>query len=77
MKTIIQATMEIEKCNECPFHDTRRTPGAGYAIDYFCVLEKGKEIAGYIEWNSDLPYVPDWCPIAIERRLSHKGQVGQ
>lgn len=53
----------------CPFRETERTEGAGYAQDYFCTAtskiekEKGRGkwkkkvhrmIDGYVEWQSEM-----------------------
>mgnify|MGYP003385489156 CR=1 FL=1 len=62
----------INNCSkECPYVKTERTAGAGYAEDYFCtkakkVNGKFRMIAGYVEWDSDLPKpgeFPKWCPL--------------
>ena len=50
-----------------------------HAFDYYCKLTPNKvkcgvhtykisdykKIAGYVEWDSEMPNVPDWCPIRI------------
>ena len=62
--------LNISKCNEidkkvgisCPFLEISRTQGAGYAEDFFCKANNSKKICGYVEWESDIPLVPDWCP---------------
>lgn len=56
---------EIEKCNKCPFVKTELTFGAGYAMDYICT-KTNKRIVGYVEWDSEIPEVPEWCPCKIE-----------
>jgi hypothetical protein len=38
------------------------TKGAGCATDYYCILAN-KKIAGYVEWDREMPEVPEWCPI--------------
>jgi hypothetical protein len=55
-------TVPVKKCDKCPFHKTERTAGAGYALDYFCGKIDNKEITGYVEWESEMPGVPEWCP---------------
>jgi len=56
-------TIPVKNCGPCPFRETRRTVGAGYAIDWLCTKMDDKKIAGYIEWGSDEPEsVPEWCP---------------
>lgn len=49
----------------CPYHDTDRTPGAGFAHDLFCCHPSvGREkVNGYIEYSADLLPVPNWCPL--------------
>ena len=74
MSTLIQ--FEIKDCQDCPFCDCRRhwtSDSWEHAYDYYCTkkCEKykidgklvNKKIAGYIEWRSEMPDVPDWCPI--------------
>ena len=65
MKTII--FLEIDNCSKCPNVVTERTPGAGYALDYFCSLCANKRVMGYVEWDSDFSDVPDWCPIRADK----------
>jgi len=56
----------ITSCNQCQFCKTERTPGAGYALDWFCEKNNDKQIAGYIEWSRDEPKrIPEWCPFRI------------
>ncbi len=31
-------TLKLKNCHECPHATPTRTPGAGYAVDYFCKL---------------------------------------
>ena len=54
----------------CPYADSVRTRGAGYALDYFCTLmldpksECGfKVTSGYVEWERDINPIPIWCPL--------------
>lgn len=54
--------VEIKKCDECPFVEIDRTEGAGYAVDYFCKKSNGRKIAGYVEYQREIPDVPNWCP---------------
>ena len=55
---------EIEKCEECPFVKLTRTTGAGFAYDYWC-SKNNKLIVGYVEYPSEIPIVPNWCPCKI------------
>ncbi len=64
--------MEIEKCTDkpngvgCPFVHSERTQGAGFAVDYWCNGTKTpRKIIGYIEWDSEIPPVPEWCPYRV------------
>lgn len=54
--------LEIKDCRGCPNVRADRTQGAGYALDYFCASMDNKKICGYVEWESDMAPVPDWCP---------------
>jgi len=58
--------LEVKDCSECPKCDTKRTYGAGYAIDYFCTLCDNKVTSGYVEWSRDMNPVPNWCPLIVE-----------
>ena len=64
--------IEIKQCSEgCGYHDTDRTRGAGYALDWLCKhpeAPKGKKVGGYIEWASEEPGIPDWCPALAENQ---------
>ena len=72
--TTIAIALNILKCDstddklgiKCPFLNTARTPQSGYAIDYFCGgTPENRKITGYVEWNRDVPEVPDWCPFRV------------
>jgi len=53
----------ITSCSKCHFIGTKRTVGAGYALDWFCTKCNNKPIAGYVEWTRDEPSrIPEWCP---------------
>lgn len=54
----------IGRCDDCPFVTISRTPRAGYAYDYYCTAnpEEKKCIASYVEYDSEIPPVPQWCP---------------
>lgn len=66
--TLATITIDVGRCDECPFHDTDRTRGAGDAYDYFCKAKNGKKISGYIEYRDELPPVPAWCPFYLNRK---------
>lgn len=56
---------EIKDCQDCPFCETKRMYTGDsweHAFDYFCKKADNKQIATYIEWRSEMPEVPDWCP---------------
>lgn len=60
--------LSIENCLECPYCKSKRHWTADsweHAEDYFCNLKNEKPIATYIEWPSEMPEVPDWCPIRL------------
>lgn len=67
-KPEVVVTIDVGRCDECPFVTTERTPNAGFAFDYFCTACKNKytgklkRITSYVEWDSEIPPVPDWCP---------------
>lgn len=58
----VNVIIPVGRCDTCPLHYTERTPRAGYALDYFCKASNGRKIVGYVEWDSEIPPVPDWCP---------------
>ena len=62
---------EIKKCEECPFLRLERTQGAGYAHDYWC-SKINRKIAGYVEYPSEIPEVPEWCPCKIETQTEEE-----
>lgn len=59
--------LDIKNCTGCPKVVQERTPRAGYAVDYFCSLVDNKLVSGYVEWESDLNPVPDWCPLLLSK----------
>lgn len=63
--------LSVGRCDECPCVEETRTPRAGYAVDYWCRACRDangnpKQIVGYVEWDSEIPPVPDWCPFKIQ-----------
>ena len=64
--------LKIKNCKQCPFHDTQRTEGTGYAIDYICLKFNKKKIKGYVESSREEPQnneLPDWCPLFKEKNI--------
>ena len=64
--------LDFTKCDKCPYAKTERTPGAGYALDYFCSRKNGRKVAGYVEWDSDMPLIPSWCPLYLAEKAFAK-----
>jgi hypothetical protein len=65
--------LEIDACNNgCPHCGEKITKGYGYAMDYFCKLKNNKVVSGYVEWESDLNPVPDWCPVRVDKDVMEK-----
>ena len=60
----------VGRCDECPCVKETRTPRAGFAFDYYCnacqTPSGPKQITTYIEYDSEMPPVPDWCPFKIK-----------
>jgi len=71
--------LDFPKCDKCAFVKTKRTQGAGYAHDYHCSKKDDKLITKYVEWDSDLPEIPNWCPFKVfERAFSLSiNQIGK
>ena len=73
-------TMEVKKCSECPKCKVTRLyteDSWEHADDYWCtatpaesITKQGRSalpfrlIKGYVEWASEIPDVPEWCPLA-------------
>ena len=62
-----QVIVSVGRCDECPMVTNQLTPRAGFAIDYFCKACRNedlsyREIAHYVEYDSEIPPVPNWCP---------------
>lgn len=56
---------EVDKCCKCPFVRARLmkvSDAKNLAFDYECKLND-KKIAGFIERLSEMPDIPDWCPL--------------
>lgn len=58
--------ISIKDCSECSdCRSTRHYTADSFetAFDYLCYNNgKAKMIAGYVDWNEELPPVPTWCP---------------
>jgi hypothetical protein len=60
---VVTIKLSVGRCDTCPFVEKTRTPHAGYAHDYYCKLTPNRTmIVGYVEYDSEIPEVPDWCP---------------
>ena len=67
---IIKFEYDINKCNQCPVcikKETLTSDSWEHAFNYYCGMNNQK-IAGYVEWDSELPEIPKWCPNRVERR---------
>lgn len=60
------AMVPVGRCDKCPYVKMERTPNAGYAFDYFCKACGDRKIVGYVEYDSEIPPVPGWCPYHIK-----------
>ena len=58
----VYVVLGVGRCDLCPCVMTAPTPGVGCATDYYCKAANCKKIVGYVEWDSEIPPVPDWCP---------------
>lgn len=66
----IQLIYDIDNCSRCPLHKTQPLVTSDpweHASDYYCG-SNGKKIAGYIEWESDMPNIPSWCPHLLKEK---------
>lgn len=63
--TLANVVLKVGRCDECPFCETKRTIGAGDALDFHCKAVGGRLITGYVEYMSELNPVPIWCPYHI------------
>jgi hypothetical protein len=62
-----KVVITIDACNHgCPHCGEKLTKGFGYAMDFFCKLSDNKIVSGYVEWDSDLNPVPEWCPLRLD-----------
>lgn len=59
------AMIPVGRCDECRFCRVERTPRAGCAYDYVCTATN-KTITTYVEWDSEIPAIPHWCPFRIK-----------
>jgi len=74
--------LSINKCSECPNCKVTRLyteDSWEHAEDYWCTAvaakpmnEHGRDnlpyklIRGYVEWSSEIPAPPEWCPLISE-----------
>jgi len=60
---------KITNCHQCQHISEEKTPGAGYAIDYYCnAVTPRKIVAGYVEWDREKRKghdFPDFCPLEM------------
>ena len=71
--------LEINDCQDCPFCESQRhwtSDSWEHAYDYYCKKKEtgnkeypSRKIAGYIEWRSEMPEVPHWCPLSVEKPI--------
>lgn len=63
---------EIERCNQCPFFETRNqwsSDGWDHMEDWFC-KKADRKIQGAVEWHEEKKIaVPDWCPATIDSAI--------
>lgn len=71
--------IEIENCYECPNAVTERyytEDSFEIAWTYRCKKTSNimgfKKIADYIERRSDMPEIPDWCPLLDEQERADR-----
>ena len=60
--------IEIERCNKCPYVDIEPVytgDSWDHMEDYMCE-KANRKIAGAVKWPSEIPEVPNWCPIKID-----------
>ena len=63
----IRLEYDIEKCWDCLMCKSEPTITADsfeIATDYYCGVN-GKKIMGYVEYDSEMPPVPNWCPLLV------------
>ena len=65
--TVAEIKVSVGRCDQCPMSESDRTPNAGYALDYFCKAQNNRCIARYIEYDAEMPPVPEWCPFRKEK----------
>ena len=69
-ETVAMVVVGVGRCDECPCVKETRTPRAGFAFDYYCnacqTPSGPKQITTYIEYDNEMPPVPDWCPFKIK-----------
>lgn len=65
MKVVITKEYEFENCAGCPHVKIKPCQYSPIADDYHCgATPDDKKIAGYVEWESELPKEPpEWCPL--------------
>lgn len=91
----MKISYEVKDCTECQFCKGTKLyteDSWEHATDYWCTKvpavnepsrgrsnEPFKMIAGYIEWPSEMPGIPEWCPlldpkIAAEMKAEKAGK---
>ena len=62
--------LEVRDCQDCPC--VKAVYSWGDTFSYFCTLKKNKycedgmPIASQVEYRSEMPEVPKWCPALVK-----------
>ena len=62
----IKLEYDIKKCWDCPKctnEPAQTVDSFEMALDYYCGVNN-KKIAGYVEHDSEMPKVPNWCTLS-------------
>lgn len=65
--------LEVRDCQDCPFVKSEYVytgDSWDHMYDYFCQKADNKKVAGAIEWRSEMPEVPEWCPCHLQKEIS-------
>ena len=54
--------IEIENCSYCPFY---KLDWAEYGYNIHCGAKK-RLIKANVEYKSEMPEIPEWCPCRLE-----------
>ena len=68
---VVSVNVPVGRCDECPYHYTKPNSEDWEFNDYFCKITRSP-IAKCIEWDTEIPAVPEWCPFRSKEEVNEE-----